>query len=250
MNSDEGDNQKVTPAYVPYKTFSNFVEGLSQGIPSHIDRSVMPSLSGSAQAQLLSALKSLKLIEDDGNVTERLRVLVCADSENKRSALREMLQASYPYLFEDFDLSTAPPSQLDSRFKEYGGVSGSTVRRCELFFISAANEAGIQLSNFIKDMAKRKKSSTNGARTRRRAAGQNTSANGNDDESLEESNSEDSTSPSESEPSWETRLDWQKKILEMRLSKLPEINPEWAPEVQEVWFETLNRLSSTDDLEI
>lgn len=41
--------------------------------------------------------------------------------------------------------------------------------------------------------------------------------------------------------------DWRKEIIQMRISKLPEFNPEWTPEAQKAWFEALDRVSSIND---
>lgn len=43
-------------------------------------------------------------------------------------------------------------------------------------------------------------------------------------------------------------IEWQKEIIQMRMSKLPEFNPEWTPEVQKAWFDALTRISSINDL--
>lgn len=256
-NDNTGKN---TPPYVSYKTLNNFLEGLRQGIPSHIDRSVLPTLSGSSQAQLLTALKALDLISEDGTVTELLAELVHADNQERRDLWKKILQHTYPYFFEDFDLSTAPPSQFEQRLRDQGGVSGTTVRKCVIFFISAASEAGIPLSNFIKQLVKRRTPNTNGSKPKSKKP-TNGQTNGEtadiDDDNLEESESDNGITQStsarastSSNSKLQEHREWKQKLLEMRLEKLPPFNPEWDSEVQRVWIETLNRLSSLEDLGI
>jgi DNA-binding Lrp family transcriptional regulator len=42
---------------------------------------------------------------------------------------------------------------------------------------------------------------------------------------------------------------WQEKLIQLRLSKLPEFNPEWSAAAQKAWFDALDRASSVSDLE-
>ena len=62
-----------TPPYVPYRTFRTFLEFLKEGIPDRIDRSVWVSrFSGSSGMQLMTSLKALNLIDDQGTPSEDL----------------------------------------------------------------------------------------------------------------------------------------------------------------------------------
>ena len=67
----------IVPPYVSYRTFRNFLELLKEGLPSRIDRSVWgPRYSGTTGQQLMTALKSLRLITDNGVPTQKLEELV------------------------------------------------------------------------------------------------------------------------------------------------------------------------------
>ena len=68
--------KKPLPPYVPYRTFTNFLDSLKRGIPQRIDRSLMGSTAGSLQGQLMQAFGYLNLITDDGTPTEKLEHLV------------------------------------------------------------------------------------------------------------------------------------------------------------------------------
>ena len=55
------------PPYVAFKTFQTFLEFLSEGMPSRIDRSVwLNRFSGSNGTQLMTAIKFFELIDING----------------------------------------------------------------------------------------------------------------------------------------------------------------------------------------
>ena len=67
---------KITLPYVSYRTFRNFLELLGDGMPARIDRSVWgPRYSGTSGQQLMTALKSLELINDAGVPSQILEEL-------------------------------------------------------------------------------------------------------------------------------------------------------------------------------
>ena len=80
--------QKTIPPYVPYRTFQTFLEFLfDEGIPDRIDRSVWGArFSGSSGTQLMTTLKVLNLIDQDGNqlgniIYEHGMIIVTVESE-------------------------------------------------------------------------------------------------------------------------------------------------------------------------
>lgn len=216
----------MSPPYVSYKSLRNFLDSFRQGLPSHVDRSLMKSLSGALQSQLLSALRSLQLIEEDGTVTSMFAALVTAEETEKQKLLRQILERSYPYLFEDFDLERTTLRQFEQRFREQG-VTGETVRRCCLFFIQAANEAGIPLSTFIREPARIGKATSNGKSRVEKARSADLVSNTDNLEVPEEI-----SAPSLKE-----------KILFKLTDKLPDYDPNWSPEVQTKWFEAFTQFN-------
>src|SRR6185437_17013497 len=90
--------KKPIPPYVAYKTFINFVNGLKQGIPARIDKSVM-NLSGAAQSQLIYALRFFDLIEADGKPKESLSRLVNSEGAERKKILKEMTVRAYSFVF-------------------------------------------------------------------------------------------------------------------------------------------------------
>lgn len=149
------DNKKVIPPYLSHKTFNSFIEGLRTGIPARIDRSVMPSLSGTAQAHLLHALRYLNLIDSEGRPTENLNKLAVAQDAEKQRLLREILTSAYPFVCNgSIDLERCTGKQIDEAFATTG-ASSETLRKSLAFFMATAKQAGMQLSPHIKRARKR-----------------------------------------------------------------------------------------------
>jgi hypothetical protein len=138
-----------TPPYVAYKTFRNFMESLRKTMPSRIDRSVLHTMSGGAQSQMIHALRSMDLVTTRGIPTDLFRHLVSSEGAERRPHLQAALRAGYPFLFAgSINLATASGQQLLDEFSKVP-ISGDTVRRSVAFFLAAAREAGIPLSGYF-----------------------------------------------------------------------------------------------------
>jgi hypothetical protein len=149
--------------YVAFRTFLNFLDWLKQGIPQRIDRSFWGArLSGAYGGQLMAALRFLGLIKDDNIPTTTLEQLAQGDREQRKTILRQLLEANYPTVFE-LDLERATPGQLEEAFKRYK-LTGETVRKAVTFFVHAAQYADVPLSQFITKRTKTRAVTT----TRRR----------------------------------------------------------------------------------
>src|SRR4051794_2377384 len=106
--TEERKAKQPAPPYLSYRTFRTFVDSFQQGIPTRVDKSLMRSLSGSAQSSLIGALFFLNLIRDTGAPTDHLTKLVTSEGTERQRVLREVLEAGYSSLFGDgFDLSRA-----------------------------------------------------------------------------------------------------------------------------------------------
>jgi hypothetical protein len=147
---DAPDKKQAAPPYVAYKTLSNFLDRFKQGIPGRIDRGLMASMSGAAQSQVTTTLRYLRMISENGIPTDLLKRYVAGEDAERRAALREMLEESYPFIFDGvFDLSTATASMLREAFAENTSASGETLQRCIAFFKDAAADAEIAISPYI-----------------------------------------------------------------------------------------------------
>lgn len=151
----ENDDKPLVPAYVPYKTLINFFNGLrDSGIPSQIDRSVMPGFSGSGQSAVLKSLQFLRLIDKQAKPTALMKQLIDADDNARKPLIAQMIREAYEFIFSDesFHLEKATGNQVAEKFREQG-VSGSTVTKCVAFFLAASKEGDIKVSPHIRPPA-------------------------------------------------------------------------------------------------
>ena len=198
----------MIPPYVSYKTFRNFLEFLKDNFPSRIDRSVWgPRHSGTSGQQLMTALKVLSLIDENGIPKEILTHLVNSEGENRRSILKRILMNTYVPIFK-IDLTKATKSQFHEVFKNFDTKEGVIIK-CEAFFIQACQDAGIELSSFI--LARRHTSSrkNNTSSIRTKIVSKNDSNN---------------------------------FVVSNILNKYPEFDPTWDSKVQEKWLEGMIKL--------
>ena len=205
----------MIPPYVAYKTFRNFLEFLKDNFPSRIDRSVWgPRYSGTSGQQLMTALKVLNLIDENGIPKEILTHLVNSEGENRRSILRRILMNTYEPIFK-IDLTKATKSQFHEVFKNFDTKEGVIIK-CEAFFIQACQDAGIELSSFI--LARRhissRKNNTSSIRTKI------VSKNDSDNTGFNSNNF----------------------VVSSILKKYPEFDPTWDAKVQEKWLEGMIKL--------
>lgn len=123
------------PPSLSFKTVNNYLESWNdKTIPSHIDRSVLPtSMSGGNQTYLQGALKFLGLVSEN-NVPEKLfHRLVETDKESKAAVWREIVTTAYDFLLQDLDIERATTRGVVDKFKEQG-ISGDSIRKAMIFF--------------------------------------------------------------------------------------------------------------------
>ena len=209
---------KITLPYVSYRTFRNFLELLGDGMPARIDRSVWgPRYSGTSGQQLMTALKSLELINDAGVPSQILEELSSKTGNERRSLLKILLESKYNRIFS-IDLKRATRSQFNEAFRAFG-VKDGVMNKCQLFFIQACKDAGIELSGYI--LARRhnlnntKKSDSKNSYTQIEKAAQQEEAQ---------------------------KLSSAEAVVSQILNKYPEFNPSWTPEVQETWMQGMIKL--------
>lgn len=215
------ESPKPVPPYVPYRTFLTFTEGLRQGVPGRIDRSLMKSMSGIMQNQLLAALRYLQLIDAKGNTAEALSRIAASEGPDRKLALKGVLESAYRSVLNDLNLSTATSLQLNEKFKD-AGASGDTVRRCVAFFLAGAKDSGLTVSPHIVASPTLRKAESKPKRDR--SSGK----------------SKGSSQQSEPEQQRTTQLGW----TQMLLSKFPSFDPTWPDDVKNKWFDAFDRLMS------
>jgi hypothetical protein len=223
MEMIDNKEKPLSPPYLPYKTLENFIQRLKSGvIPSRIDRSVMSSFSGSIQAQLITTLRYLNLSNDQGSPTEKLEKLVVSDGAERQKILSEVLSSSYPFLFnKNVDLNKISPAQINELFVE-AGATGETTKKSIRFFLSAAKDAGINLSPHIK----------------KPRAGAPRKSGSKPKKGPEEKQGGEQLKDNASPEAQFSNNSWQQLLL----SKFPSFDPAWPDDVKAGWFEGFNKL--------
>ena len=219
--ADNEESKKNIPPYISYKTLIGFIDKMKVAMPSRIDRSLMGTMSGTMQAQLTNSLRFLNLITPNDLPTEKLTRLVNSEDNERQKVLREILKASYLFLFDNFDLQHATTHQLQERFID-AGASGDTVRKCMAFFMTAAKDSGIILSPHI---------------SRRRITGRLGRPRGRKTLSISDNqqfngNETDIDRPKPGSVTWQ----------QMLLSKFPSFDPAWPDDVKSKWFDGFKEL--------
>src|SRR5262249_23493371 len=127
------------------------------------------------------------------------------------------------FLFDKgFEIQKATTRQLQERLSR-AGASGQTVRRCVAFFVTAATDAGIPLSPYIKSPRNMRGARVKGDRSA--ITGQLPRV------------TEDNADSTSAEPT--KRASW----LELLLSKFPQFDPTWPDEVKSRWLEAFDHLA-------
>jgi len=155
--------KSLTPAYVPFKTFTSVLDSFSTFLPDTIDSTMWPSYSGGIKSQLMGALRFLNLIDDDGKPTQPLHALSTLSAEERPAAFKGVLKHAYGSLMS-LDLTKATPGSFDGEMRKFG-QEGETHRKASSFFLQAAKWAGVPLSPLLL-----KKGSLSGSRRKRPSA--------------------------------------------------------------------------------
>jgi len=215
-------SKKLLPPYVSYRTFLNFLEGLQQTMPARIDRSYWGDrLSGSTGTQLVSALRFLDLIDNNGFPTVKLRQLVASKGSQRTELLKQVAHESYSFFFlSQVDSQAATYAQLEEAFHDNYQIASDVARKCIKFFIGLASDGGMKLSPFV----------TKKTRTNRTAGAVKKSARVQDKKTGTEI-----LQPARLIPNG-TGMD---KLL---IDKFPEFDPSWPDEVKLKWFTAFDEL--------
>ena len=140
----------AAPFYASFSSFKTLIGSLkANSVPGRIDRHVLKSFSNAVGSQLLAGLKFLGLINDAREPSQALLDLVEAHGTPKWAGeLDEVLRRAYGSLFA-LNLATATPGQFNETFRKLFAAEGDTLRKASSFFLSAAAEAEVELSNYL-----------------------------------------------------------------------------------------------------
>lgn len=208
------------PPYVAYKTFKTFLRSIAPTTPGRIDKSVMKTLSGGVQNQLLQALKYLNLIDANGIPQEKLKHLAAAQGDDYAKSLKEVISTSYDFL-HDQTVATMTSHQLREAFAKTA-ATGDTVTKCIAFFIPAAKDAGYVLSPYITERKKRPPSNN------KKKAPKGTQEADSSKQPLQNP----PPPPPAHTSSWK----------QMLMDKFPSFDPSWPDDVKAKWFSSFDEL--------
>lgn len=145
----EQDKKPPAAVYVAWGTLKNAIEALAQAIPNRIDKTVYPGLNAAVVNQLLTGLKFLGLIEDNGKPTAALQSLAVKDEGIRKQQLEAIIRHRYADLFS-LDLQKTTPAELNEKIEKSYGVSGDTREKAIRFFLGAVSYLGIPVSGLLK----------------------------------------------------------------------------------------------------
>ncbi len=231
----------TTPPYIPFRTFKTFLQDLEEhGVPGRVDSTALKRFAGGVARQLKTALRFLNLVDADDHPTDDLKALSGAfGREGWPAALSGLLRAHYSPVLSRIDLSSATPGQLRDAFKDgFGGNANEGVlRKSELFFLQAAQEAGIPISKRIPIITRQRSAGSSGRRR---------SKNGFDATSTDRSASNTSGRTPPPNPDSSGRQDPPKpqeaSLQSQLLNKFPEFDPTWPDEIKAQWFQGFQKL--------
>ena len=193
-------------------------------MPARIDRSVWGQrASGSTGIQLMTSLRALDLVDENGRPTQDLEHLANLEGEERKASLAALLRLHYRPVF-DLDLGRATRAQFREAFQRFGAKQG-VLAKCEAFFIQAAQDAGVELSTYIlagRHVSRRASSSSN--RTRQQPV----------ERPVAQPSAPAVVAASVSVPGL--------SIAEMVLRKYPDFNPNWDASTQQKWFDGMTKL--------
>lgn len=144
-------SEKQSALSPPYASFSSFISIFNRlkesGVPSRIDKTVFGNASGSLIYSVLSSLKYLKLIDEEGRPDERFKSFASAADEDRPVLLAAIIKEGYPTLFSDgIDLTKATAGEFNEHLREQFGIMGATIDKVATFFINAAKFSGVEIS--------------------------------------------------------------------------------------------------------
>jgi len=132
-----------------YATLANFLDTKISGgaVPPRIDTGFLDNYAGSVRPLLLTTLKTIGMIDEDGKVREMLREAV-RSPETRKAVLRAWATQFYA---EQIKLANenATATMLWETFSKHG-FNGSTLRRAVIFYLGLSEDLGMPKSAYFK----------------------------------------------------------------------------------------------------
>jgi hypothetical protein len=141
-------SSKRIPPYLPFKTFLNSLDTLSQGVPPKLDRSCWKNQSGINQGLIMSAYRFFGLIDANDASTEYLATLAL-HPDKRPTTLRQLINDQYMFVLKKDDITKSTTKMLESAFEAVYPVTGDTKQKAITFFLKAAKFADMPLSPYL-----------------------------------------------------------------------------------------------------
>ena len=138
------------PPYIPFKTLSNWLEKIEpKALPPQIDKSLLTTMAGGQRLPFMATLAWLGLVGETGNrLPTRQQIVVAKTADERKALLKAIIESRYPWV-TPLTAQNATLAQLEQSFSEKG-PSGSTLRKCIVFYLQAAAYCGIPVSPHFK----------------------------------------------------------------------------------------------------
>jgi hypothetical protein len=203
------------PPYIGWGTWQRLLEGLKTFNPPYLDRSYFDSLgfSGTQRSQAVRTLLFLGLISEIKRPTDKLQLLLTANTDDYTRIFREILQVAYKPFFDDPGPQNATIGALEDYLRGKG-AKGGVVDKCITFFLKAAKEVGIPLSPQLSRELGR--GSGRGLSTMRKTTSKPARA-----VSSEGVNNQ---------------------LAQSLVEKFPDFDPNWSDDLRQKWFEAFQEL--------
>ncbi len=146
-------NKGELVAYLSYLTLKNNVQTLAEStVPTRLDHHVLQGLSGATRSALLSGLRFLGLLGDEGVVKQEYRELVDAFKEGEesyRDALLKILDRAYKPIVGQVDIERGTLPELEKAFRDAGVPAGQMLMKSIRFYLKALSDCGVTVSPHI-----------------------------------------------------------------------------------------------------
>lgn len=147
---ENATDTKPTPPYIAFKTITTLIERMArEEPPDRIDKSYLDNFSGGYQTQVLAALHSLRFLDSEGHLSDRLKALVKGGEPERKALVAQITREFYADVLR---LGTnATQQQLLEAFSAMSPkVTGDTRRKAIAFFLNACQYGGVPVSRHWK----------------------------------------------------------------------------------------------------
>lgn len=145
----------TTYAYVSIGQYQNTLEIFSKTRPERIDQNflVKYGIPSGSTFSVLSALRFLNIIDENGNVLEPQMLVRLGNQQERASAQREIVETAYADLIRQHDIEQATVADVDMFF-QYQGMSPNVSIKAARFFMWLAKEAGFKVGEDVQPQSR------------------------------------------------------------------------------------------------